>query len=243
VSIPRLIHFVWIGPPMPAWAADNVRLFRELNPDFLCQVHGEEALLPFLAPAYQRIRGEHLYSRRSDLLRIGVLLQHGGWYLDCDFLPIRPLADVYRDQGDFPRDCFVTQCDWVAERHEPNPGGPGRCAARRLIANGVIGTTADSPFLAAALRGILMADLHGHEAWDAYGPRLFTEIVERYPGIAHVDVMDNWYRLQPRERSMAAYRAIRKEGFSREAIRREIGDALPYALHQGMQDETELPGE
>lgn len=233
--IPRILHFIWIGPPMPDWAQENIRLFEALNSDFLIHVHDESVLLPCLEPAYQNITGEHLYSRRSDILRISALVQHGGWYLDCDFLPIRPLSDVYRDQADFPRECFVTHGDWVQERHA---GAADK--TRKWIANGVIGTTADSPFLACVLRGILLAEARGLQWWGSYGPWLFTDLAERYPGIVHVDTMDNWYRVQPRELSKNVYRCIRDSGFDEAVIRKHVGDDLPYAMHVGMQDELEI---
>lgn len=235
--IPRILHFIWTGPPMPEWAQDNVRLFRELNPDFLVHVHDESILLPCLEPAYRNVTGDHIGSRRSDLLRISALVQHGGWYLDCDFLPLRPLSDVYRDHGDFPRDCFVTQGDWVPDRHVV-AGAAER--TRKWIANGVIATTADSPFLACTLRGVLMADVKGLRWWGSTATFLFTELVERYPGIVHVDRMDNWYRVQPRELSKQVCRTIRDAGFSRAAIEKHIGVPLPYAMHIGMQDELEI---
>jgi hypothetical protein len=235
--IPKLLHFVWIGPQMPDWAADNVRLFRRLNPDFLCQVHGEESLLPFLRPVYEAIEGDHLWSRRSDILRISVLLQHGGWYLDTDFLPLRPLAEVYRDQANFPRGTYLAHGDNVTLRHVFSEE---ESQQRQWIANGVIGTTADSAFLACALRGILMGHIQLQRTWDCYGPRLFTEIAEQYPGIAHVGRMDDWFRLPSVPERRAAYRRIRDADYKLGAIHSELGTALPYAFHQSMQDEVEL---
>ena len=235
--IPKTINFVWIGPAMPSWAADNIALFRRLNPDFVCEIHGEEALLPFLHPVYAAIDGEHVWSRRCDVLRVSVLLQHGGWYFDADFLPLRPLVEVYRDQANFPRETYLAHGDVVELRHRFTPQ---EAEKRRWIANGIIGTTADSAFLACALRGILMAHRDRQRTWDCYGPRLFTEIVEHYPGIAHVGRMDDWFRLGGIQERREAYRRIRQAGYTAEAIQTELGDALPYAFHQSMQDEVEL---
>lgn len=235
--IPTLIHFVWLGPPMPEWAAKNIELFQKLNPGFICRVHDEESLLPFLSSAYHNTTGEHLLSRRSDVLRISVLAQYGGWYFDCDFLPIRSLTEVYRDQGDFPRECYVARGDWVTQRHQV---GRSEDKDRAWIANGVIGTTANSPFLSCVLRGILLADVRGVQSWDGYGPKLFTEIAECFPGIVHIGRFDDWFRPQSRDECMAAYRRIRNAGYSRVVMMKELGDDLPYAFHVGMQDETEL---
>lgn len=235
--IPKLLHFVWIGPDIPEWAEDNIELFGRINPDFVCVLHGEESLLPFLRPAYERVKGEHLWSRRCDVLRISVLLQHGGWYLDADFLPIRPMIEVYRDQANFPRDTYLARGDLVGLRHR---FAPDELPQRDWIANGIIGTSADSAFLACALRGILMADAQQQKTWDSFGPRLFTEIVEQFPGIAHIGRMDDWFRLSGAVQRRAAYKRIRDAQFSEDIIRVELGDALPYAFHHDMQDEVEL---
>jgi len=237
--IPKIISFVWIGPPMPDWARDNIRLFQDMNPEFICRVHGEGALLPFLRPAYKSIEAEadHVWSRRSDVLRISVLLQYGGWYFDTDFLPIRPLIEVYRDQADFPRDTYLVPGDQVGFRHQ---FAEHESKERQWIANGVIGTAADSAFLACALRGILMATETKQRTWDCFGPRLFTEIVEQFPGIAHLGRMDDWFRLGGREERIAAYKEFRRMGYAASAIRNALGDALPYAFHFDMQDEVRL---
>ncbi len=239
MNIPRLAHFVWLGSSPPDWVRDNIRIFTELNPDFIVALHTDATtLLPCLKPAYDRIKeDDHPWSWRSDLLRISILLRFGGFYFDTDFLFIRSLSEVYRDQGDFPRECFLTQCDWMMERHAV---GRDPRKTRRWIANGVIGTTPDSPFLACVLRGILLGDLDERRGWGVFGTILFTELAERFPGIAHVNAMDNWYRIQPRENSMAAYRRIRTAGYTQESISRELGKALPYAMHMAMEEQTEL---
>lgn len=233
MSIPKLIHFVWLGPPIPKWAMDNVDRFAKLNPDFIVRVHDEGRLLPALRPIYNAIQGEHLWSRRSDIVRVCALLRYGGWYSDIDMLFIRPLSDVYVDQGNFPRGAYVVPGDTVPEKHDATGS-----KTRRWIANGVIGVETDSPFLACILRGILM---NGEQkSWDTFGPALFTETVERFPGIVHVGRQDDWFRLDSAEKRQAAYKRIRQADYTDEAIRRELGDCLPYAFHHDMQDRLEL---
>jgi len=237
MSIPKLISFVWIGPPMPDWAQDNIRLFRELNPDFAIQVCDERALLSFLRPVYEQIEGEHLWSRRSDVLRISVLLQFGGWYFDTDILPLRPLAEVYRDQGGFPRETYLVVGDTVALRH---CFATDEDATRPWIANGIIGTTSDSAFLSSVLRSILMRNCENRRGWGDFGPAVFTEIIEHFPGIAHVGRCDDWFRLDSAADRRTAYKRIREAGYSAESIHTEFGDFLPYGFHHDMQDTLEL---
>lgn len=224
--IPHTIHFVWIGPEMPDWAADNIRLFRELNTSFNVQVHGEDVLLPEFQAGYDAIKGEHVLSRKSDLLRVSVLLEHGGWYFDADFLPIRPLAALYEHYNCFPKCAYVTHGAYLR--------------GRKWIANGIIGTTPGSPFMLTVYEGILGRIKRKECRWETFGPGLFTEIVEQRPDLVHVGLIDDWYRLQDRKQSMAAYVEIRKSGYSRESMERAIGLPLPFGMHMSMQDEVKL---
>jgi hypothetical protein len=91
--IPKLIHFVWIGSPLPDWAARNIEEFRRLNPDHQVRLHGEEAAPKRFAAQYAA--AEHP-STRSDLIRYELLAAQGGWYFDVDYWPVRPVADIER---------------------------------------------------------------------------------------------------------------------------------------------------
>lgn len=224
--IPRQLHFIWIGSKLPNWAEDNIRMFGELNPSFGVHLHGEEVLLPEFREAYDAIAGEHVYARKSDLLRVSVLLASGGWYWDTDFLPIRPIEELYTYYNDFPKHCFVTHGAFLR--------------GRRWIANGIIGTSAGSPFILKIYDGILRNARQKESRWETYGPGLYTETVEQYPELVHVGLLDDFYRLQERRRSIVAYKRIRRDGFSQEAIVRELGEPLPMAMHMSMQDEVRL---
>ena len=226
--IPKAFHFVWIGPKPPWWAKENMRRFQKLNPEFSFRLHGEEVLLKAFEHAYQRVEGEHLLARRSDLLRVSALLRYGGgWYFDCDFLPIRPLAELYCDYEDFPRGCFVTHCDHLQ--------------GRPWMANGIIGTTADSPFFAIMVAGLIYrGDCSKTIVWESYGPGLVTPLVEQHRRLVHVGDIDMFYPCRVRAKAMATYKRIAEADYSHEAVIRELGEPLPYMMHQSMQDALEL---
>jgi len=226
MSIPKVINFVWIGTSLPKWAEDNMRQFERLNPEFKVVLHDAEVLLPEFRNAYDSIRGDHVYARKSDLLRVSVLLGSGGWYFDSDIIPIRPLSELYANYNGFPKQCFITHGSYLR--------------GQRWIANGVIGTSAGSPFLLKVYDGILARAAAGVNKWAIYGPELYTEIVKHHPELTHVGLLDDFYRIQDRKRSMAAFASIRKDGYSSEAIIREVGEPLPFAIHASMQDEVNL---
>ena len=226
--IPKAFHFVWIGSKPPWWAVRNMDRFRYLNPEFTFHLHGEEVLLKAFEHAYSRIEGPHLYARRSDLLRVSALLRYGGgWYFDCDFLPVRPMKELYEANRDFPLGCFVTHCDYLR--------------GRPWMANGIIGTTAQSPFFALFVAGLVYrGDCTEVLGWNTYGPGLMTPLVEEHRSLVHVGELDGFYRLTDRKKSMKAYRKIANADYSRKAMVRELGEPLPFMMHMGMQDQLEL---
>jgi hypothetical protein len=224
--IPKHFHWVWIGPKCPDWARRNMALFQELNPEFQSTLHDEEALREEFQPAYKAIQGSHLWARRSDLIRLSILLREGGWYFDCDFLPIRPLAELYEYYDGFPRGCFVTHGAYAGKRP--------------WIANGIIGAVVRSEFLRRARKGVVKFGDLGSLRWGSFGPALFTSLVESFPSSVHVGLIDDFYRLQDRRDSMGAYRRIQAAGYTRPAIVRELGYPLPFAMHMSMQDELSL---
>ena len=226
--IPKQLHFVWIGNPLPWWAEKNMEMFRKMNPEYQFRLHDEGVLLKCFEHAYSRVEGEHLYARRSDLLRLSALMRYGGgWYFDCDFLPIRPLDAIYTRYNNFPRGCFITHCSYLN--------------GRPWIANGIIGASPGTPFIGAVVTEILRrAELNPRIEWPSYGPGVFTPISEQYPQLFHMGDLEDFYRLQKRKDSMAAYRRIADAGYAREAMEAELGKPLPYMLHQSQMDSLEV---
>jgi hypothetical protein len=223
--IPKEVHFVWVGPPIPWWAHVNMERFRVMNPEFGFHLHGEEILAPEFRAGYDAIEGEHEFARKSDLLRLSALQQFGGWYFDCDFLPLRPLQEIYADNGDFPEQCFLTQ------------GTP------ELVANGVIGVAQDAPFLAELVHVISAHAAAGKSLeWGSYGPALYTEVAKAHPGMVRVGAMDDFYPFRDRERSMNTFVALSRTGFAEDAIALAIGARRPYMMHVSMMDEQRLGG-
>lgn len=96
--IPRLMHFVWVGPPMPDRYADWISAWRTMHHGWDVRVWGDDDL--------DWLHNHQIYDRahllapgsegqlRSDVARYEILHRHGGVYLDCDFEPRRPLDDL-----------------------------------------------------------------------------------------------------------------------------------------------------
>ena len=92
--IPKIIHFVWFGTARPEWVERNISAFRAMNPDYDVMVHDEGVLdVEKYGELFDRLPSR---SDQSDLLRYSALQKWGGWYVDCDMFPLRPLSDAER---------------------------------------------------------------------------------------------------------------------------------------------------
>jgi len=212
-TIPRIVHFVWAGPPMPEWVQSNIDAFKKMNQGYQFLIHGEEVLLPQFKVGYDAIEGGHEWARKSDLLRVSALLKFGGWYFDTDFVPFRPIDDIYDDYENFPTGFFLTQ------------GTPN------LVANGIIGTSLNSKFLKLLEWELTaLASVGENRAWDAFGPRLYTDLATNNPELVTIGKMENFYPLQDREEAQKWFAQNGYEGFISGA----------YMLHLSAMDELEL---
>jgi len=91
-SIPKRMHFIWLGGYPPLSVGHNLRAFRDLNPDYEHIVHTDAKLLhPEYQTAYD---AAPTWGMKSDLLRYSILEAQGGWYFDVDCRPYRSLDEL-----------------------------------------------------------------------------------------------------------------------------------------------------
>lgn len=95
--IPRKIHFIWIGPPVPDWVEFIVDLWRGLNPEFEIIVHRKEDVPDKYKKFYKRMPR---IQNKVDLIKWVILQEEGGWIMDTDTIPIRPFNAIYDEVKD-----------------------------------------------------------------------------------------------------------------------------------------------
>lgn len=158
-SIPKTIHRVWIGAPMPAEFAGYADDWQRLNP-------GHEVRLWTEADIDQLgLVNRELYDRapelcperyvprfRSNLVRYEILHRHGGVYVDCDMVPLAPLPEV---------DASAWAC-WEQDRI--------------WIGNSVLASAPGHPFFAALIDGAAasVAARPGERSPITTGPQYLT---------------------------------------------------------------------
>jgi len=97
-QIPFKIHQVWLGPrPIPVFCQEMMETWKLHHPswEYLLWTDAslESAQLPpRLAEAFRKADNS---AEKSDILRLWLVLQHGGLYVDVDFECLRPFDDLH----------------------------------------------------------------------------------------------------------------------------------------------------
>lgn len=96
MSIPRIIHQGWVGPsPMPERERGWCEQMRKMNsPSWGYRLFGNEALDKYGSDPYVKalVDRKRPWAFVCDRIRVLILAEHGGVWLDPDCQPIRPLG-------------------------------------------------------------------------------------------------------------------------------------------------------
>lgn len=162
--IPRIIHQLWVGPPMPATYQAFRRTVIDHHPDWEHRLWGDTD--------FGWLKNQHLYDEaefwapgsvgqfRSDVARYEILAEHGGVWVDVDCRWQRPIDHLIEGV-----DCFA---GWETEP--------------QWINNAVMGATPGHPFLL-ELIDQLPASVRRHRGKRPNvmtGPQFLTPIARRH---------------------------------------------------------------
>lgn len=92
--IPRIVHQAWVGPkPIPERERQWCAALKQMNPTWDVRFYGNEALEHYWEDPYIKALQylEHPMAFLTDRLRMLLLRDHGGIWLDPDCQPVRPL--------------------------------------------------------------------------------------------------------------------------------------------------------
>lgn len=93
--IPKRIFYIWFGgAPLPQQVVENLKTWRQLNPDYeiieINEHNYDVTKNSFVAAAYRAKK----WAFASDVARLEVLYQHGGFYFDTDVKMLKPLEPL-----------------------------------------------------------------------------------------------------------------------------------------------------
>lgn len=164
--IPRILHRIWLGSPIPAESETFWAAWRRLHPDWTLRTWQERTIPPLRNQLCyddaEQLTAGNVWQLRSDIVRYELLEAFGGVYVDCDLEPRKPLDDLLAGI-----DCFAaweTTDEWVN--------------------NAILGARPHHPFLGRVIAG-LPESISRHRTArpnHATGPRYLTRMHHQFPG-------------------------------------------------------------
>ena len=161
MSIPKIIHQLWIGPkPAPI---NMMNTWKEKHPDFEYIYWNEEEFVKrdFKFKCQVKIDEIEEINGKADIMRWEILYKFGGIFLDADSICIEPF-----DNELLNKKCFA---GW--EQEEVRQG---------LIATGTMGFPPKHPLVKEAVHWILNNEVSQEKAmlmaWQSVGPGLLTRM-------------------------------------------------------------------
>lgn len=100
MSIPKVIHYCWFGKgKMPPLAEKCIASWKKYCPDYLIVCHNEDNF-----DVSQNRYAKEAYDAKkwafvSDYVRLKVLYENGGIYLDTDVEIVKPIDDLIKESG------------------------------------------------------------------------------------------------------------------------------------------------
>jgi mannosyltransferase OCH1-like enzyme len=138
MRFPRLLHRIWIegSPPMPVPFIESGQAWADMNPGWTVRLWGGPDFPMRNACLYRRAPAGDAFRYRSDLLRLEILLRHGGVYVDADMQPLRPLDELLDGA---PNTAFAAH-------------SPDRWKGQRIISNAFLATVPNHPWMLRCVR-------------------------------------------------------------------------------------------
>lgn len=98
VQIPKIIHQIWLGSPLPEKYAYFVTSWKKKHPDWQYILWDEKKIQALENFSCKRLyEKSKSYGAKSDIARYEILKQFGGIYVDTDFECIKPFDDLIKN--------------------------------------------------------------------------------------------------------------------------------------------------
>lgn len=163
MTIPRIIHQIWIGPKK---APEFMYLWKDFHPDYEYILWDEEKIKDDLFPMIN----QHLYdlyeteqkntwNGRSNIVRLEILNKYGGIYIDADACCLRKLDDFLLN------DDFFTA--YLNEKMRQD-----------RVANGVIGTIPNHKIIQEYIQKLNKKKVLEQPSFKFSGPVFFTDVIK-----------------------------------------------------------------
>ena len=147
--IPKIMHHIWLGnKPLPALYSKYIEQCRLLHPDWQHKFWSNDSMKLFPKAVQSLINNASSHHEQSDILRLAVLKQFGGVYLDADIKCLKSFDDLISSYTD------IVSMDY----------------AKRRLLNGFVASTPDSKLISDALDNLT---LNFNKKFDDFFERKF----------------------------------------------------------------------
>jgi mannosyltransferase OCH1-like enzyme len=163
MSLPRVIHQIFIGPLPPPLKLMST--WREKNRGFDYRLYTSEKERRWGAGGPWRnqdaIDRIPQWAGKADVMRYEILHEHGGIYADADSECLSPLDDD------------LLESDFAV--YENEVGAP------ELLSNAFLGAEPGSRLMGALIAAVPLRNLGVPQAWLSVGPAFLTEVARGFP--------------------------------------------------------------
>lgn len=167
--IPKIIHFIWLGSPLPEKTKVFIQTWRKLHPSWKIKVWTDADVKAFRMQNQKAFDKAKNWGEKSDIWRYEILYRMGGTYVDCDFECVKAFDEIHKN------------CEFFA----------GICYAEKpLLANGLIGCSPHHPIMKLCMQNIKVGKGNNdgirivNETGPWYFTRCFFTLAEKYVGRA-----------------------------------------------------------
>lgn len=122
MSIPRTIHYVWLGDQsLPEEDQRYIEGWQKLNPDFRLRRWTEKDIDLKKYPLVKKALDEKRWAFAADIIRMYAVYEEGGIYLDTDIELLKPLDELlkYEAFACWESQFWFTTAVFGAEKHSP----------------------------------------------------------------------------------------------------------------------------
>lgn len=156
-AIPRIIHQIWLGSPLPERYRQLQQTWKTLHPDWEYKLWTEEDLDNFSLVNQNAFDESRNYGEKANIWRYEILDRFGGLYIDTDFQALRPFDPIH-DLYEFY--AGLATVDRIT-----------------LINNGLIASIPGHPILKACIRSIRQKKTYGHGQYGRNGTIFFGHTI------------------------------------------------------------------
>lgn len=94
-EIPKILHYCWFGnQPLPKLAEDCIKSWKQFCPDYEIKLWNESNSKAYFNTFCKQAYREKRFAFVSDCVRVKVLNEFGGFYMDTDMLLVKPVEDL-----------------------------------------------------------------------------------------------------------------------------------------------------